>query len=333
MAVKDTVLSVLQNVQSADGFISGQELAEKCGVTRTSVWKAVEALRKEGADIEAVTNRGYRLTESNIFNQKSVSELIDDKTVEVKFFDVIDSTNTQAKRDLNESSGKKLHKRVYVASKQTAGRGRLGRAFFSPENCGVYLSIIYFQNPITKPALFTATASVAVCRAIKKIYDVDAKIKWVNDVYVNGAKVCGILTEGIANFETGLIESAVIGIGVNILKSENLPPELQNVAGSIVSGKSGIKRSEFAAQIVNEIIFILDGGNEKIKEAMKEYKERSILIGRNIEFSPVINQEEKMYSCQVVDITEDAKLVVKMPDGEIRSLESGEISIHSKLMV
>lgn len=333
MTVKDTVLSVLKNVQTDEGFISGQELAEKCGVTRTSVWKAVEALRLQGADIEAVTNRGYRLRESNIFDEKSISAFVNDKTVSIKFFDVIDSTNTQAKRDLNEFSGKELHKRVYVASKQTAGRGRLGRAFFSPENSGVYLSIIYSKNAITKPALFTASAAVAVCRAIQKIFAVDSKIKWVNDVYVDGAKVCGILTEGVANFETGLIESAVIGIGINIQKNKDLPSELENVAGSIISSEESCKRAEFTAQVINEMLLILDGGQEKIQEAMKEYKERSILIGRQIEFSPVIDQVEKNYSCLVQDITEDAKLVVKMPDGEIRNLESGEISIHSKLMV
>lgn len=333
MAVKDTVLAVLKNVDSEDGFISGQELAEKCGVTRTSVWKAVEALRKQGAAIEAVTNRGYRLTESDIFDAETILSFVEDPSVKVKFFDVIDSTNTQAKRELAEEVAGKLHKTVYVAAHQTAGRGRLGRPFYSPDSSGIYLSIVYSKDNITQPALFTANAAVAVSRAIQKVYGVDAKIKWVNDVYVNGAKVCGILTEGIANFETGLIESAIIGIGVNIQMNENLPEELKNVAGSVISEGQSNKRAEMTAQIINEMLAILDGGEQTEKASMQEYKARSNLIGKEIEFSPVINQTEKNYKCVVQDITEDAKLVVKMPDGEVRILESGEISIRSRLMV
>lgn len=333
MAVKDSVFSVLQNTKTEDGFVSGQELAEKCGVTRTSVWKAINALRKQGAQIEAITNRGYRLVSNDVYNAEQIMAHILDKSVKVKFFEEIDSTNTQAKRDLAEKSGKLLHKTVYVAARQTSGRGRLGRPFYSPEETGIYLSIVYSNGNIEKPALFTASAGVAVVRALKKIYDVDAKIKWVNDIFVGGKKVCGILTEGNANFETGMIDAAVVGIGINISTNKNQPEELKNIAGSVISSSKNRKQAELCAEVVNEFLAILDGGEKEIKKAMQEYKSRSFLIGKEIEISPVINCEEKNFMCTVQDVTEDAKLVVKLKNGEIKALDSGEVSIHSKIVV
>lgn len=333
MTVKDSVFSVLQNAKTEDGFISGQELAEWCKVTRTSVWKAINALRKQGAQIEAVTNRGYRLVSNDVYNASEILKYISDKDVKIKFFDVIDSTNTQAKRELAEEYGKSLHKTVFVAAKQTSGRGRLGRLFYSPEQTGIYLSVVYSNGNITKPAVITASAGVAVARALKKIYNVDAKIKWVNDIFVDGKKVCGILTEGIANFETGLIDSAVIGIGINITTNKNQPEELNNVAGSIISCTENRRQAELCAEVINELLLILDGGAEEIKKSMLEYKSRSFLIGKEIEISPVINMEDKNFKCVVQDVTEDAKLVVRLENGEIKYLDSGEISIHSKIVV
>lgn len=333
MTVKDSVFSVLQNVKTEDGFVSGQELAERCNVTRTSVWKAINTLRKQGAQIEAVTNKGYRLVANDVYNASEILKYISDKDVKISFFDVLDSTNTQAKRELAEKDGKSLHKTVFVAAKQTSGRGRLGRQFYSPEQSGIYLSAVYSNGTITKPAVITASAGVAVARALKKIYNVDAKIKWVNDIFVGGKKVCGILTEGIANFETGMIESAVIGIGINITTNENQPEELKNIAGSVISCAENRKQSELCAQVINELLFILDGDPEEIKKSMQEYKSRSFLIGKEVEISPVINTEDKNFKCVVQDVTEDAKLAVKLENGEIKLLDSGEVSIHSKIVL
>ena len=150
------------------------------------------------------------------------------------------------------------------------------------------------------------------------------------DIYIDGKKVCGILTEGVCNFETGLIESAIIGIGINIANNSELP---QDVAGGVISGdENNTKRSELAAGVISELLSILDGGEESIKKSMEEYKSRSFLIGQEINVSPVIGQTENDYICKVLDITEEAKLVVELEDGSKKTLDCGEVSIHSKKM-
>ncbi|MDE5899213.1 MAG: biotin--[acetyl-CoA-carboxylase] ligase [Treponemataceae bacterium] len=330
MDAKDILLHTLSHPASADGFVSGQELADRCGVSRTSVWKYVEVLRRQGALIEAVTNRGYRLAGGNLFTKDSIALLLPkDSGVRIHFFPEIDSTNTEAKRRLSDCAPEALHKAVFVAAAQTAGRGRMGRAFHSPEGGGVYLSIVYASAPITQPARLTATAAVGVCRALQAVYSANAKIKWVNDVFVNGKKVCGILTEGTPNFETGRIDAAVIGIGVNIVWNSGGSPELSKTAGGVIEGSHENKRSELCAAIISEVLAILDGGEAQMAAAMEEYRRRALLTGSRVEAFPVIGSRKESYFCTVLDVTDDAKLRVRTDSGEIRILESGEVSLHS----
>lgn len=329
MAVKDLVFQILTSTQNQDGFVSGEELANRCGVTRASIWKAVESLRRKGVKIEAVTNNGYRLIEDNSFDSQSISPLLADKSVNVIFFETIDSTNIEAKRLLAEKEAKELHKTVIVAAEQTAGRGRLGRKFVSPQKSGIYLSLIYSNRRVTNPAMYTASAAVGVCRALNKVFGIESKIKWVNDIFVQNKKVSGILTEGVTDFETGMIEAAVIGIGINIVNNPLLP---QEVAGGLFSQENDSckKRSLLAAAVINETFAILDGDEEVLKESMREYKERSLLIGKSVEVTPVIGQMKNNYICTVKDITPDAGLLVMLEDGSEKILQSGEVSIHSE---
>ena len=139
MSVKEKIYSELEK---ASDFISGQDLADACGVTRASVWKAIKSLQEEGANIEAVTNKGYKLITDNIFNQASIEKYLSTNS-KIIFYETIDSTNTQAKRLLTETSAALLNKTVLIAAEQTAGRGRLGRSFYSPKQTGIYFSIIY----------------------------------------------------------------------------------------------------------------------------------------------------------------------------------------------
>lgn len=331
MTVKETVLRELKN---ADDFISGEELAERCHVTRASVWKAVKKIQDEGAEILAVNNRGYKLVNEDFYSKSEIEKFLRQKNASdfprVDFYEQIDSTNTQAKRLLLEKNCHELHKTVVVAASQTAGKGRLGRHFYSPAKTGIYFSIIFAPQNGFDTATLTAHAAVGICRAIKNTFGIETKIKWVNDIFLNDSKVCGILTEGTANLETGKIDAAIIGIGINIKTSSEIPEEILKTAGSILSDGKSYNRSAFLAECITEVLKILEGDEKSKKDSIKEYRGRSNLIGKEITVTPVINVEKGKYKCRVKDISDDAKLVVQTQDGKILYLDSGEVSLHQE---
>lgn len=265
--------------------------------------------------------------------------------VRLEYFDIIDSTNSEAKRRLGAvpPEGYRLfHKTVLVAGEQTAGRGRLGRKFYSPGGTGLYFSLVYAAGSVSDPGKITAVAAVAVCRAIKSVFNVDAGIKWVNDIFVSGKKVCGILTEGIVNPLSGAVEAAVIGIGINIYFSSKMPEDLSLRAGGICgsslssagdenadSGKNAEMKDRLLCRTIENLVEILDGREEAFFSAMEEYKARSTLIGKTVTVSPVIDSRERQYDAVVTGITDDAQLVVRTSDGREKTLSSGEVTLHA----
>ena len=265
--------------------------------------------------------------------------------VRLEYFDIIDSTNSEAKRRLGAvppGEYRLFHKTVLVAGEQTAGRGRLGRKFYSPGGTGLYFSLVYAAGSVSDPGKITAVAAVAVCRAIKSVFNVDAGIKWVNDIFVSGKKVCGILTEGIVNPLSGAVEAAVIGIGINIYFSSKMPEELSLRAGGICGsslssagdenadgGKNAEMKDRLLCRIIENLVEILDGREEKFFSAMEEYKARSTLIGKTVTVSPVIDSRERQYDAVVTGITDDAQLVVRTSDGREKTLSSGEVTLHA----
>ena len=265
--------------------------------------------------------------------------------VRLEYFDIIDSTNSEAKRRLGAVPPEEyrlFHKTVLVAGEQTAGRGRLGRKFYSPGGTGLYFSLVYAAGSVSDPGKITAVAAVAVCRAIKSVFNVDAGIKWVNDIFVSGKKVCGILTEGIVNPLSGAVEAAVIGIGINIYFSSKMPEELSLRAGAICGsslagagdenadgGKNAEMKDRLLCRIIENLVEILDGREEEFFSAMEEYKARSTLIGKTVTVSPVIDSRERQYDAVVTGITDDAQLVVRTSDGREKTLSSGEVTLHA----
>ena len=349
MTTKEKVLNFLQN-NSNQNQLSGEFLAEKCNVSRAAIWKAVNALRSEGCHIEGTPNGGYILCgDADIFSLELFNEEVkirfpDYAKNHVEYFKEIDSTNTHAKRlltgcgNLRDAggqltvAGKKYHNAVIVAESQTAGRGRLGRTFYSPYKTGIYLTVIYApKGGITNPAKTTAFTAVAVNRAIKKLYGIETSIKWINDIFYNRKKIAGILTEGFTNFETGTIESAIIGIGVNIQPNEILPDEVKKIAGALEENPTKenhhVSRVQLAAEIAGQTISVLQENPAKI---MEEYKAASFLIGRKIKVHPIIGDEKSVYSATVIDISDEAGLIVENEDGVQKTLSSGEVSIGSE---
>lgn len=346
MSTKEKILEILNS--NLNQVVSGEVLATECGVSRAAIWKAITALRNQGCNIDGTTNGGYVLSGAiDIFSKENFSAHLLKfneglKNSHIECFAQIDSTNTYAKRLLSEcgnlrdhtgsltQAGQKYHKSIYVAESQTAGRGRLGRTFYSPAKTGIYLTIVYApQHGIRQPAKMTAYSAVAVARALKELYNIDAQIKWINDIFINGKKVSGILTEGFTNFETGTIESAIIGIGINISDNPDIfPEEVQKIAGSIkgTDSEKGAGRSELAACVAANVIRLLD---EDAEDTMQEYRKRSLLIGKSIKVHPVIDDAASVYDAKVVDVDDCAGLVVELSDGTRKTLSSGEVSIGS----
>lgn len=180
----------------------------------------MKSLREEGYTIEAGPNKGYVLRGGSRLSEEGIRLYLDHPDVPVKIYRELDSTNRAAKEAA--FSGEAGHGALILARRQKSGRGRRGRSFYSPENAGLYMSIVLRPDRTLKEGLLiTTAAATAVCRAVKKICGIDLGIKWVNDLYFHNKKVCGILTEAVTDFESGNIEFAVVGIGLNLYMPED----------------------------------------------------------------------------------------------------------------
>ncbi|MBR5157170.1 MAG: biotin--[Clostridia bacterium] len=234
-------------------------------------------------------------------------------------FDEVTSTNTLAKELLkSEEDGALL-----LAESQTAGRGRMGRSFFSPDGCGIYMSIgLKPKISAEKSVLITVAAAVAVSRALDLLFNADTEIKWVNDIYYKGKKVCGILTEAVFENDSGKILNAVLGIGINVsMPKGGFPDDIKDKAGAI-SLADDVSRNRIAAEVVNQFD-ILYNDLEKA-EFLVEYRKKSCLIGKKVVVMPIHNEQ---YYATVKDIDEKAQLVVETKDGKVLALSGGEVSV------
>lgn len=252
----------------------------------------------------------------------------------IYIFETVDSTNTWLKSFVSSKENFiKADGTLAAALCQTAGRGRSGRSFYSPRNSGIYFSLAHKPSDgIIDPPAFTVSAVVGVCRAISYLYSKECQIKWVNDIYIEGRKVCGILTEGFTNPSGTELSGAIIGIGINIIMdedgAESFQKDLSRKAGGILGSgeKTFVTPMELLARCVYEIRKIL---LEK-EDIFCEYKRRSLLMGKEIMVSPLLLDEnsENVYSAVAQDISRDFGLVVKTGDGELKVLHSGEVSLH-----
>ena len=318
MSTKNEVLRTLMGESAA---LSGERLARRLGVSRNSVWKAIEQLRQEGYEIEAATNRGYRLTGvPNRISQPEIEKYLTAQTIgaRMEIHPLLDSSNNRAKA--LAASGAP-HGYLVIAESQSGGKGRMGRSFFSPEHSGVYITYVLRPQMLAEKAvMITSMAAVAVARAIETLADVDVKIKWVNDLYINDRKVCGILCEASMDFETGGLEYAVLGIGINVTKME-FPPELASIATSI-ENECGhpMSRSRLIAEISNQLEALY--GQLETGAFMAESRSRSNVIGRDV---TVIRGDER-YEAHAIDIDDAGRLVIRTASGVSR-VGSGEISL------
>lgn len=320
MSVKDEVLKELEN--NKGDYISGGQLAENLGVSRNSVWKAIKALEKSGYEINAIPNKGYCLAEKNdILSSYSIKQHLKNPHLDISVFSSVTSTNTILK-EMAEQGAKEGT--VIIAEEQTAGRGRTGKQFYSPKGTGIYISILLRPDIPAEESLFlTTSAAVATARAIEDVSDKRALIKWVNDIYLEDKKTCGILTEGAFNVETGKLDYAIVGIGINVcIPDGGFPDNIKDIATAIFDKQTDSinKRSILIANLLD--YFMEYYKDFKSKSYVKEYIERSMIIGKTI----TVIEGSKTSIAKAIDIDKNCRLKVQFEDGTTKWLSSGEVS-------
>lgn len=327
LSVKEKVLAMLEENRGRD--ISGESIAELLGVSRNAVWKAIKTLQSSGYEIEAVRNRGYRLSLYNdILSVPGIEMYLNKsyKHVPIHIYKSLESTNKTAKHLAIDGTA---HGTIVLADSQTAGKGRADRTFFSPEGSGIYLSVILKPDfGIPKPAAIMTAASVAVCRAIENACHLKPEIKWINDLYLNRKKVCGILIDAVLDYEAEKLDALIVGIGINFVPpAEGFPPELEASASALNSGPvgispEGISRNRLIAEIENEVMQIFS--KFPSDNYLEEYRKRSLLIGKEID----IFQKENTAQAKVLDIDGEGGLVVQLKNDSIQTLYSPEITVR-----
>lgn len=309
---------VLLSLKKNQGqYLSGEALARECGVSRAAVWKSIRTLTEEGCQIEAVPRLGYRLrADADLLRAEEIRLRLSElgTPADVFCFSSIDSTNTEARRRAQELAGPA----VFAAEKQTAGRGRQGHSFYSPEGTGLYMTVaLPVRLPLRDAALATQAMAVAALLAVRDMGGPQLGIKWVNDLYFQGKKVAGILTEAISDLESGRTALLLCGIGYNLTTSV-FPEELQGKAGGI----GRLNRSELAARTAARF-FRLAGSLPDPSLWMDTYREHSLVLGRGLSFE----QNGQTFHAMGERIDDRGALVVRLADSSLRTLTSGEISI------
>ncbi len=316
---KDELLQFLYFYPSE--YISAETLARKLGVTRNEIIKYIKELRKEGVDIQGCTNRGFSLQFLNdILTPSELEKYCNTPKDKIRIFSSLPSTNSTAKEMASCGAPEGT---IVLAEKQTKGRGRMNRQFFSPKHSGLYMSIILRPNlPPTETLLITALAAVAVAEAAEILTTHPAQIKWVNDVYFKSKKVAGILAEASFTPDGKNIDYVILGIGVNIYPpKEKFPDEIQNIAGALFDTPIPHGRCRVASCIL-ERFFHYYNEIEK-KEFLRGYQNRSFLNGQNV----IVMQGDKRYSATVIGVNDDFSLRIILSNGESVNLSSGEVSI------
>lgn len=319
VTTKTRVLTLLETNRGQ--ALSGEALAEQLGVSRTAVWKAIKELQRDGHAIEAVQGQGYTLrTDSEVLSAEGIRPWLDGGIPRLVVEPVVQSTNLTAKQLAAEGAP---HGTLVVADAQTGGRGRRGRSFASPPGTGLYLTMILRSAlPMASAVLVTSAAAVAVYRAVRSVCGRELGIKWVNDLYRNGKKCCGILTEASTDMETGGVDYLVVGIGLNLLEPEGgFPPEIAAVAGPIFEPGEHVGRCRLAAAVGNELLHLADALPDT--SFMQDYRAHNIVPGHDI----TIVQNGTQRPAFALAITDDGHLLVRTEQGQ-EELSFGEISIR-----
>lgn len=316
---------VLKLLKEADGYLSGQELCDRFSVSRTAVWKVINQLKEEGYEIEAVRNRGYRLVSlADVITEAELKSRMKSRWAGASLacYQEVDSTNDQAKR-LAEAGAP--HGTLVVAETQTAGKGRRGRGWVSPEGTGVWMSLL--MRPEIPPAhasMLTLVMALAVAEGIEAETGLETLIKWPNDIVISGKKVCGILTEMSA--ELDCIHYVVTGMGINV-NMEEFPDELSGKATSlrIETGRT-LSRSAVIASVMEKLEPFYEefATHGDLRNLTEPYLKRLANRDRQV----TVLSPGGSWEGTALGINEKGELLVRTGDGTVNSVVSGEVSVR-----
>ncbi len=322
--MKKEILKLLKKNRNV--FISGENISESFGVSRTSIWKCIKQLKEEGYEIESISKRGYRLLSCpDKLTYEEIEEGLKTEKLgrNIIYFNSLESTNIEAKK---LASSNATHGTVVISEEQTGGKGRRGKSFISPKGKGIWMSII--MKPSIEPmkvSLLTQIAAAAVNLALSDM-GIESLIKWPNDIIINNKKVCGILTE--MSCELTMVNFVVLGIGINVnVESDDFDEETSKVATSLKleMGKK-IDRKVLVAGILNnlEVLYKNYVDNDDIEKPISICREKSILIGKEIR----VIKKGLAIKARALEIKQDGSLVVEYEDEKCEALISGEVSIR-----
>lgn len=323
-AMNKELIFLKKLIEAGNSFLSGASLARELGVSRSAVWKYSENLKADGYVIESITSKGYRFVSYSRLSAEIISARCMTSHIgkNAMVFDEVVSTNITAKELAVKGAP---HGTVAAAESQTGGKGRLGRKFEAPAESGLYMSVLIRPEfSLSYAPLITSAAAVAAAEAVENLCGESVQIKWVNDLYMNGRKICGILTEAVLGLEMNNIDYAVIGIGINV-RHTDFDPELRKKASSI-EDEAGIivDRNELCAAVCERLEYYLDNLEQKLH--LDEYRRREMLTGRII----TADTGNQRFTGKAIKIDENANLEVELEDGTIKCLSSGEAHIVQK---
>lgn len=318
---KEKILNLLR--ASRSDFVSGEELARTCGISRTMVWKHVKSLEREGFGIEAVPSQGYRITSvPDVLRQSDIKPGLKTRVIgrDIHLFSEVASTNTLA---MEMASAGAPEGTVVIAEAQSGGKGRLGRKWISPKG-NLYLSVVLRPTiPTHKAPLITLMGAVATASAIRTTCALKAGIKWPNDILISGKKVSGLLTEMSA--EQDRIRHIVLGIGLNVnMEMGELPPEVRGLTTTL-AGEAGarIDRTALLQQILRDIEYWYLKFVNHEADILEEWKKLNLTIGNRVTVSGAGEAFEGL--AQGVD--HEGRLLIKLDDGTIRAVAAGDVSV------
>ncbi len=316
---------ILAWLRESDKFVSGQELCNRFGVSRTAVWKVINQLKKEGYRIEAVQNKGYHMISSpDLLSKYELESRLDTEWLgkKIVFKEITTSTNADVRRMAEDGAEEGL---LVVADGQTLGKGRRGRTWESPKGTNLYFSMLLKPDfSPDKASMITLVAAYSVAKVIRKNTGLDAKIKWPNDIVVNKKKVCGILTE--MSMERDYIHHIVVGVGINV-NEEGFPEEIAGMATSLKNEKGSlISRanllSDILAQTEKDYAIFLQADN--LKPFVDDYNKMLVNKGALVK----VLDPKGEFSGIAGGINEEGMLIVFKENGQIEKVYAGEVSVR-----